>query len=189
MHIFLETQRLVLRRFTDADVDLLVELDSNPAVMHFVTGGRATPREEIEHDILPAFLSYYARPAGYGFWAAIERSSDAFIGWFHLRPGPGAPADEPELGYRLRSSAWGRGYGTEGSRALIDKGFEELGANRVTAETMFVHTRSRRVMEKAGLTLVRTFHMDWPYRIEGEEEGEVEYAICRADWEATRADT
>jgi len=65
-----------------------------------------------------------------------------------------AGLDETELGYRLRRSAWGKGYGTEGSRALIRAGFIEHGVERVVAETMVVHTASRRVMEKAGLTLV-----------------------------------
>src|SRR6202521_4082986 len=103
--VFLETDRLVLRRFTEADADLLVELDSDPEVMRFITGGRTTPREEIENDFLPAFLSYYQRFDGYGFWAAIEKASGAFIGWFHFRPAVGSAVDEPELGYRLRSSA------------------------------------------------------------------------------------
>jgi RimJ/RimL family protein N-acetyltransferase len=54
---------------------------------------------------------------------------------------------------------------------------------RVVAETMVVNTASRRVMEKAGLTLVRTFHQEWPDRIPGDEHGDVEYALTRADWE------
>ena len=85
--VFLETERLALRRFTDNDADLLVELDSDPEVMHFITGGLPTPRLEIETEILPAYLEYYERYAGYGFWAAVERSTGAFVGWFHFRPG------------------------------------------------------------------------------------------------------
>ena len=183
MQVLLETERLVLRRFTLDDVDNLVELDDDPEVMHFITGGRATPREEIENDILPWFLRYDERGDQYGFWAAIEKSTGDFLGWFHFRPAEGHPADEPELGYRLRRSAWGQGYATEGSRALIHKGFTELGVRRVVAETMVVNTASRRVMEKAGLTLVRTFHQEWPDRIPGDEQGDVEYALTRADWE------
>ncbi|MEO6713060.1 MAG: GNAT family N-acetyltransferase, partial [Mycobacteriales bacterium] len=121
--VFLETERLVLRRFTAADVPHLVELDSDPEVTHYITGGLATPHEEVENEHLPAFLAYYERFSGYGFWAAIEKASGAFLGWFHFRPAPGAPVDEPELGYRLRRDAWGKGYATEGSRALIDAGF------------------------------------------------------------------
>ncbi len=187
MDVFLETERLVLRRFTPADVDLLVALDADPEVMHFVTGGRATPREEIEHDFLPAWLGYYERFDGYGFWAAIEKASGEFLGWFHLRPHEGSPADEPELGYRLRKAAWGQGYATEGSRALIAKAFRELGARRVRAETMTVNRASRRVMEKSGLTLVRTFHQEWPDPIPGDEHGDVEYAITREEWERQRS--
>ena len=91
MQIFLKTERLVLRQFTEDDVDNLVELDGDPDVMHFITGGRPTPREEIESDVLPAFLDYYERFAGYGFWAAIEKPSGRFVGWFHFRPAKDAP--------------------------------------------------------------------------------------------------
>ena len=81
MQIFLETERLVLRRFTEDDVESLVELDSDPEVMRFINGGRPTPRHEIEHDVLPMYLDYYERFAGYGFWAAVEKSSgDSSVG-------------------------------------------------------------------------------------------------------------
>src|SRR5215204_5332586 len=182
MQAFLETERLVLRRFTEADVDNLFALDSDPDVMHFITGGKPTPREMIQNETLPRFLGHYERFAGLGFWAAIEKSSGDFLGWFHFLPRQGAPPDEVELGYRLRRSAWGKGYGTEGSRALIRKGFTEAGVQRVVAETMAINAASRRVMEKAGLRYVRTFHQQWPERIEGDEHGDVEYALTKANW-------
>ncbi|HEV8250270.1 MAG TPA: GNAT family N-acetyltransferase [Gaiellaceae bacterium] len=181
--IFVQTERLTLRQFTADDVENLVDLDADPTVMRYINGGRATPREEIEPEELPAFLAYYARSDGYGFWAAVEKATGDFIGWFHLRPRADEAADEPELGYRLRRSAWGKGYATEGSRALIEKAFTDLGAQRVWAETMVVNTASHRVTEKAGLKYVRTFHQDWPDEIEGEEEGDVEYALTRSEWE------
>jgi RimJ/RimL family protein N-acetyltransferase len=185
VHVFLETERLVLRRFTGADVDHLVELDGDPEVMRFINGGKPTTRERIETDILPRFLDYYERYEGYGFWAAIEKASGEFLGWFHYRPAD-EKLDEPELGYRLRKRAWGKGYATEGSRALIDKGFAELGVRRVFATTMVVNTGSRRVMEKAGLELVRTFHEEWPESIEGGEHGDVEYALDKDVWQRRR---
>ena len=183
MDVFLETARLLLRRFTTDDVDNLVELDSDPEVMLHITGGRTTTREEIENEVLPAFLGYYERFAGYGFWAMVEKSTGDFVGWMHFRPGEGHADDEPELGYRLRRSSWGKGYAAEASVALIRKGFTEFGVRRVVAETMVAHTGSRRVMEKAGLRLTRTFHQDWPDRIPGDELGDVEYAITREEWE------
>ena len=184
--VLLETQRLVLREFTEHDVDLLVELDSDPQVVHHITGGRVTPRAEVEREVLPAFLAYHDRPDGYGFWAAVERTSGDFLGWFHLRPEHDHPPDEPELGYRLRRAAWGRGLATEGSQALVDAAFGRLGAARVVASTMAVHVASRRVMEKAGLRFVRSFTQEWPYPIPGDEQGDVEYAITRDQWQQDR---
>ena len=126
MQVFLETQRLVLRRFSMADADNLVNLDADPDVMRFVTGGIPTSREEIQNEFLPAFLAYYQRYEGFGFWAAIEKATGEFLGWFHFRPRADAAPGEVELGYRLRKSAWGKGYATEGSRALIRKGFTRV---------------------------------------------------------------
>jgi RimJ/RimL family protein N-acetyltransferase len=184
MHVYLETERLVLRRFTLDDVDLVTALDADPAVMRYINGGRPTPRDEVRDDILPAWLAYHDRGDRYGFWAAHDRATGAFLGWFHLRPRREDPDDEPELGYRLVVAAWGRGFATEGSRALIRKAFEELGARRVYATTMVVNEASWRVMEKAGLRRIRVFREPWPDRIEGEEHGDVEYAISRDEWKA-----
>jgi RimJ/RimL family protein N-acetyltransferase len=182
MQVFLETQRLVLRRFSVADADNLVSLDADPDVMRFVPGGTSTSREEIEDEYLPAFLGYYRRYEGYGFWAVIEKATGDFLGWFHFRPGKDAAPGEVELGYRLRKSAWGRGYATEGSRALIRKGFTEFGVQRVVAEAMAVNQASRRVMEKAGLTLVRTFHQKPLHPDDGGHPEVVEYALDKSDW-------
>ena len=109
MHVFLETERLILRTFTMDDVDNLAELDGDPEVMYFINGGRPTSRDEVEREILPAFLRYYERGELYGFWAVVEKSTGDFLGWFHLRPHRDANPQEPELGYRLRKSAWGKG--------------------------------------------------------------------------------
>jgi RimJ/RimL family protein N-acetyltransferase len=179
----LETDRLILRPFSPDDVDNLVSLDADPEVMRFINGGVPTPRHEIEREVLPHFLALQVHGSGYGFWAAEEKATGEFLGWFHLRPQANGRPDEPELGYRLKRSAWGRGYATEGSLALIQHAFAKLGARRVYAEAMAVHRASLRVMEKAGLRLVRRFHADWPVRIAGDEHGDVEYAITRDEWE------
>jgi RimJ/RimL family protein N-acetyltransferase len=180
---YLETERLILRHLTDSDADHLVELDSDPEVMRHLTG-RPTPREEIVTEVLPRFLDFHHRLEGYGFFAAIERATGDFLGWFHLRARSDDPPGRVELGYRLRRAAWGRGYATEGSLALIRKGFTELGVRQVYAQTMAVNTGSRRVMDKAGLRYVRTFHRRWDEPLPGVEHGEVEYALDRRDWQA-----
>jgi RimJ/RimL family protein N-acetyltransferase len=186
MDVFVESDRLVLRRFTPDDLEAIIELDSDPEVKRYIDNGAAVDRQDLV-ETLEWWLGWYERSDRYGFWAAVEQSTGRFVGWFHLRPGEGAGPNEPELGYRLRRDVWGRGYATEGSVALIDKAFAELGAVRVYATTMAVNTASRRVMEKAGMRFVRTFDAEWPVRIPGDEEGDVEYAIDRAQWEDDRA--
>lgn len=186
MSVVLETRRLVLRQFTESDLDDLVELDADPQVMQFINGGRPTPRVWLETQLLPMYLGQYAAGDRYGRWAAVAKSTADFLGVFHFRPAVDRPPDEPELGFRLRRSAWGQGLASEGSRALIDKGFGEFGAQRVVAQTMVVNVASRRVIEKVGLRPVRTFFMEWPHYIEGSEHGDIEYAITRSEWEHCR---
>ncbi|WP_067810816.1 GNAT family N-acetyltransferase [Actinomadura kijaniata] len=180
MSVFLETGRLVLRRVTEDDADALVALDADPEVRRFLDTGGPVPPEVVRGEVLPRMLAAYERHGGLGWWIAEERTSGAFLGWFELRPldRPG----EAELGYRLARAAWGRGYATEGARAVVDKGFREFGIRRVVATTMTVNTGSRRVLEKTGLRYVRTFFEEWPDPVEGAEHGDVEYALTREEW-------
>ncbi|MFE4857882.1 GNAT family N-acetyltransferase [Streptomyces sp. NPDC056670] len=183
MDIFLETERLVLRPFTEADVDDLVALDNDPEVMRFINGGRPASRADIAERALPRLLRDYSCWGNRGFWAVEEKATGVFLGWFEFRPVDEHSSATVELGYRLNKAAWGRGYATEGARALIREGFTRLGVERVTANTMTVNTRSRRVMEKSGLTFLRHFTGDWPDAIDGSEQGEVEYELTRTAWQ------
>jgi len=195
VRVFLETDRLILRRFTEADEDNLVELNSDPEVMRFLSGGRPTPRDVVRTRTIPVFLGYYERFEGFGFWAVVEIATGQFLGWFHFRP-PLKDEDTPaggwhedgvaELGYRLRRAAWGKGYATEGSRALIDKGFTDFGVRRVVAETVAGNRGSRRVLEKSGLIHVDTLASAGPDGAETAGQGIVVYELSRADWEAGR---
>ena len=183
--VFLETERLYLRRLTAADADALYELDADPAVMLYLTGGVPHSRTFILEKALPHYLGYYERYESFGFWAAVEKASGAFMGWFHFRPFRANP-EETELGYRLKRAYWGRGLATEGSRGLIEKGFRELGARTVVATTMALNVRSRRVMEKLGMTLESEF--DFPGDpFPGWSKAdcrEVKYTLARDRWEA-----
>ena len=187
MNIILETSRLTLRQFTKDDVDDLFDLNSDPEVMRYITGGRPTPRELLQDEVIPFHLAVYERLDRLGTWAAESTATGEFLGWFHFRPGHGTDITNIDLGYRLRRSAWNKGYATEGSRALIDMGFTDLGVERVFAHTMAVNAASRRVLEKCGLALVRTIPYEGPDVIEGSEHGEVEYALAKPEWEARAA--
>jgi RimJ/RimL family protein N-acetyltransferase len=159
--MFLETARMVLREIVPADLAALEALDRDPEVMrHLGTDG--TPSDTLV--------------GSRDHWAAVRHGTQEFLGWFGLPALPGDPGVR-ELGYRIKRDAWGRGYATEGAIPLVGKAFDDLGARRVVAFTMAVNTASRRVMEKAGLTYVRTFFEDWDDPLPGSELGEVEYAV------------
>jgi RimJ/RimL family protein N-acetyltransferase len=184
MTIFLETDRLRLRRFTPDDADALYGLDADPDVIRWTNpDGRRAPYAFYRDVLLPRNLAFYEKHAGYGYWVAEEKATGGFLGWFHFRPGREDP-DEIELGYRLQKSAWGQGYATEGSRALIRKGFIELGTVRVSATALAANRASIRVMEKAGLRLER----DYIYEFTDPETGRmtehpaVQYALDRRDF-------
>lgn len=179
------TTRLSLRDAQPDDLALLVALDRDPGVKRYIDDGAPVDAADVQEK-LDWWLGYRERTPGYGFWLAFAREDGRFVGWFHLRRGSDRPLDEPELGYRLHRVEWGRNYATEGSERLVEHAFTEQGARLVFAETMAVNTGSRRVMEKLGMRHVRTFHADWPVRIPGDEEGDVEYAITRDEWEQRR---
>jgi len=192
MYVCPETERLKLRRFTPADADHLFTLDSDPEVMRYLNGGTPTPRAVIEDQVLPRIIRDRPEPSGAGFWAAVEKSTGEFIGWFSLRPLPGSSPPDAELGYRIRRASWGRGYATEGATALIRVAFSTAGLERVHATTYEDNLASRRVMEKLGMILVRRFRMT-PAELNksgtylatlGEMFGgeDVEYALQRSDW-------
>ena len=126
-----------------------------------------------------------------GFWAAVERAGGEWLGWFCLRLSQEIPG-QAILGYRLRRAAWGQGYATEGAGALIRKGFEEWGVQRVVASTYEENRASRRVMEKLGMVLVRRFRLTaadlaqsdthHAESLEVWDGDEVEYAIDLDTW-------
>ncbi len=156
MKVYLETARLTLREFTEGDLAALVELNADPEVMRHLTGGVPVCPDRIRQEVLPAFLRFHAQSPEFGYWAAVEKQTGDFVGWFQFRPkddfGGGV-----ELGFRLKRSAWGKGYATEGTRALVARGFGELGVRRVFARAMASNRGSIRVMEKAGLTFDRGY--------------------------------
>ena len=159
MKIFLETDRLILRYFNENDGSFLLELDSDPTVMRYINGGIPSNLADIEAG-LARILDYYENYENLGFWATHEKATGEFIGWFHFYPAItssfGVAANlvregEIALGYRLRQSSWGKGYGTEGGRSLRDKGFNEWGVKRIIAWALQANQGSIRVMEKVGL--------------------------------------
>jgi RimJ/RimL family protein N-acetyltransferase len=156
MKVYLETARLILREFTASDLDPLIDLNSDPEVMRYLTGGLPLSADHIRHEVLPLFLRLHSESQAFGYWAAVARETGEFLGWFQFRP-KATPVEGIELGYRFKRAAWGKGYATEGCRALVEKGVRELGVECVFARTMASNAAAIRVLEKCGLTFVRDY--------------------------------
>lgn len=177
----LRTERLFLVPLAEQHLELEGELGADPEVMRFL-GRLPTRREIVERH--RERLALAARTPGFGFWAGhLDRQ---VVGWWLLGPPERAPdalaAGVGEIGYRLLPRHWRRGLAGEGARELVRHGFTDLGLRRIVAETMAVNEPSRATMRSIGLTLVRTFHLDWDDPLPGSEHGEVEYATTRDEW-------
>jgi RimJ/RimL family protein N-acetyltransferase len=158
MASYLETDRLLLRGFCKSDFESLRALDTDPEVMRFITDGTPRTDEEVRA-FLTACIAGYAIRSGFGYWAALELPSQEFVGWFHFRPDRLLP-DEIEVGYRLTKAVWGRGLATEGSKALILRGFMEQNVASVTGRTMKGNLASANVLSKVGLEFVEEYEED-----------------------------
>jgi ribosomal-protein-alanine N-acetyltransferase len=186
LHIVLETKRLIIRQFTLGDAAALCELDSDPEVMRYINGGLPPDYDHIRNDALPRQISAYAIHNHYGFWAAEGKDHRQFIGWFHFRPDK-ETLSEIDIGYRLKRSCWGCGYATEGARALVAQGFGAWGEDRVGGYALAANAASRRVLEKAGLTLEKEFAYGqdvlpgWSL----ERRWGVKYALDKSDYVAS----
>lgn len=182
----LTTDRIRLVPLADEHLEHEVELDSDPEVMRYLTG-RARTRQEVE-DLHLRRLATAGRMPGLGFWVGFIDGQ--FIGWWILQPpervDQGAVQGQAELGYRLLCRCWRQGLASEGARELLRYGFDDLGLNRVFAETMTVNAASRATMAAVGMQYVRTFHLDVDEHLPGAELGEVEYATTREQWQALR---
>ena len=175
----METLRLILRQFTADDAALLLELDSDAEVMRYINGGIPSTLAYITEESIPRILAYYESGDKYGYWAALEKPSNRFIGWFHFRPSLEKQRENYgiELGYRLARSFWGQGYATEGSKALLRKGFLELGTTHVFAIAVPENVASIQVMKKIDLTYQTTYT---------HESGDVvvKYGIDKTDFDS-----
>jgi RimJ/RimL family protein N-acetyltransferase len=183
VHVVLETDRMLLRHFTEADADPLAALYGDPRVMRFITL-HPPSLAEVEAKILPEYLAEYRELAeGLGSFAAIEKKTGQMAGRFSLKPASSyGLTGGTELGYRLYPAFWGRGLATEGARALISSAFGHLGLDRVVATAMADNTSSWRVLEKCGLRRVRTFYYPDADLMPGAGHGDFAYELTRSDW-------
>jgi RimJ/RimL family protein N-acetyltransferase len=179
----LQTERITLVPLADEHFRWELELDSDPEVMRYLSG-RASTRDEVEAAHARR-MAAAQRVDGLGFWIGVVDGD--FVGWWILQPahGPDQPDDPAvaDLGFRLLPRHWRKGLASEGAQSLIRYGFDEIGLDRIIAQTMTVNARSRAVVERIGLTYVRTFPTPSTASIEGVDAGEVEYEITHEQWQ------
>lgn len=145
---FLETERLTLKWLKPEDLELFVDLDSDPEVMRYITGGKPQPKEHYEKRI-PELLKYMAENPGLGLWPTYLKETNEFIGWYILKHLP--DNGEVEVGFRIKKKFWGNGYSTEAGKALLIHGFEKLGLKKIAAIVRPDNFASQAVIKKIGL--------------------------------------
>ena len=149
----LRTDRLILRQWRDADVDVFVEMGTDPLVMEYFPG---LMTEQQSRDTAARIRSALEE-RGWGWWAVEARSGDLmgqFLGFTGLAEPRFEAAFTPavEVGWRLTPVAWGRGFATEAARASVAFGFADLGLAEIVSFTAVANLRSRAVMERLGMT-------------------------------------
>ncbi len=172
--MILETPRLILRPFSENDLDLLAELMANPDFMRFSLGPYT--REQTQ-TVLRKFLSWNQAGLPSQFAVIFRRNNKliGYCGFFHWHLDG---ADEIEIGYRLHPEYWGRGLATEAARTVRDHAFSDLNLARVISLIHPDNVPSRRVAEKNGMKLEKeTTFRGFPALV---------FVINREEWLAQR---
>jgi len=176
----LETERLTLRDWQDADWEPFFAATNTPAVMRWLGGvmdadKMAGARERLER---------YQQTDGHTFWAVERREDAAILGFCGLKRcnSPGGPAGEFEIGWRLAEEAWGKGYAKEAAQASLKAGFEQFGAPQIIALTVQNNTASWGLMQRLGMT--RRTDLDFEEAgFDPDDPHVIVYSISRKQWE------
>ena len=174
----IRTSHHLLRRWRPTDGEPFAELNADPGVTKHLPG----PLSKKESDSMITRIEAHFADHGFGVWAVEIPGVARFAGFIGLS----VPSFEAhftpcvEVGWRLAREYWGHGYATEGARVAVDWGFEQLGLNEIVSFTVPDNKRSRRVMEKIGMTHDPTDDFDHPWLPVGHPlRRHLLYRICR----------
>jgi RimJ/RimL family protein N-acetyltransferase len=175
----IETERLILRPWQDADIGPFMAATNTPAVARWLGG----PQDEAHFAEVGARMQAEQAEHGHCFWI-IERRCDAdVLGFCGLRRAghPGTPVfGKPELGWRLRESAWGQGYAKEAALATIAWAWANLSDAQLIAYTVPGNVASWRLMEALGMHRCPDLDFDHPRFSQGHELcRHITYALTR----------
>jgi len=184
--LFAQTERLILRRWLPSDREPFAHMNADPGVMEFFPD--LLSREESDRVVTDRIEPHFERH-GFGLCAAELRETGAFIGFVGLA----VPSFEAhftpcvEIGWRLAADHWGRGLAAEGAREMVRYAFDVLGLEAIVSMTVPANVRSRRVMEKLGMTHDPSDDFDHPNLPEGHPlRRHVLYRLQRRDRLALR---
>lgn len=150
MNIIIETDRLLLRIFTEDDARLIYDLNTDPEVTRYThdpVKDLAHAAEILETTIIPQYILY-----NHGRWAVHTRSTLEFLGWCGLKYRP--ELNEIDLGYRFKKEVWRKGFATEAAYASIQYGFEKIGLQRIVGRAEPENLGSWKVLEKCGMNYI-----------------------------------
>ena len=168
----LRTDRLLLRRWREADRAPFARMNADPTVMEFFT---ATLTRAESDDFVDRIEAAFAE-RGWGLWAVEVTADPGFqgLGGFAGFVGLWQPNFDAhftpavEIGWRLDAAHWGRGYAPEAAQAVLRFGFEQLGLDEIVSFTAVVNERSQRVMQKIGMTRDPADDFDHPRLADGD---------------------
>jgi RimJ/RimL family protein N-acetyltransferase len=182
----LETERLILRDWREADWPEFWRVTNTPAVMRWLGGvaseeGRAAARARLES---------YQWEHGHTFWVVERREDGALLGFCGLKRSnqAGGPLGMMEVGWRLREDAWGRGYAREAAAATLDLAFDRFGADEVIALTVRGNAASWGLMLRLGMVRRPDLDFDSP-DFDPADPVIIVHAITRDSWQAGRSVT
>lgn len=153
----LETSRLILEPWSEADREPFAELTTNPEVMRYIGDG-ATWSIEQTSDVFERQLQHWA-DHGFGWRSAIQKATSRRIGFVAMNHvGPEATEitkEEVEIGWWLHPSVWRQGLAKEGAFAVRDEAFERIGLERLIGRYQPPNVGSGRIMNALGMTFER----------------------------------
>ncbi|MBX9585945.1 MAG: GNAT family N-acetyltransferase [Gammaproteobacteria bacterium] len=149
MTTIIETERLILRAWEKEDAEGFFQINQDPKVIEFLRGPLTMDQV---NDFISAVNSQ-GENYGYTLWAACLKETGELIGFIGLNYTDWESHFTPavEVGWRLGSQYWGKGYATEGAKAALDYGFKKCDLKEIVSFTVPANIRSIRVMEKIGL--------------------------------------
>lgn len=185
--LIIRTQRLILRPWRNSDLKPFADLNADLKVMQFYP----SPLSRKESDSLAEKIQREFFLRGYGFWAVEIPGEYDFIGYIGLNYWNLNMSFAPciDVGWRLASEHWGKGYATEGARAALKYGFEVLEFSEIVAMATIGNVKSHRVMERLGMRHDPAENFEHPMVPKGDPlSWRVLYRLTRKEWMSQDAD-